>query len=78
MSFTSKDKGTPIQLGMNDQPINNNYLAGYLQSTLRALPSIITNEGIVEWGSTEHKQLERLVEKALKKAIEAEREFSKQ
>lgn len=62
---------------MDEQPINNDYLAGYLHQTLRALPGVITREGIVEWGSPEHKAIERLVEKELKRAFEAERDFSK-
>ena len=62
---------------MHDQPVNNNYLAGYLHQTLRALPGVITREGIIEWGSPAHKAIERLVEKELKRAMEAERDFSK-
>ena len=62
---------------MYDIPTNNNYLAGYLHQSLRALPGVITREGIVEWGSPAHKAIERLVEKELKRAMEAERDFSK-
>jgi hypothetical protein len=61
---------------MNDQPINNNYLAGFLTTTLKCLPGAITREGIVEWGSPAHKAIERLVEKELQRAFEAERTFS--
>lgn len=61
---------------MNEQPVNNNYLAGYLHQTLRGLPGAITREGIVEWGSSAHKAIEALIEKELKRAFEAERRFS--
>ena len=62
---------------MNDKPINNNFFAGYLHSTFRSLPGIIVREVVVEWGSPAHKAIERLVEKELKAAVEAERKFSK-
>ncbi len=62
---------------MNDQPVNNNYLAGYLHQTLRSLPGKVAGERIVEWGSPAHKAIEALIEKELKRAMEAERDFSK-
>ena len=62
---------------MDDQPVNNNYLTGFLHQTLRGLPGAIACERIVEWGSPAHKAIEALVEKELKRAFEAERDFSK-
>jgi hypothetical protein len=62
---------------MNDQEINNDYLAGFLISRLKDIPNVIAREGIVEWGSSSYKVIEALVEKELKKAFEAERDFSK-
>jgi hypothetical protein len=62
---------------MNDQSINNDYLAGFLISRLKDIPGIIAREGLVEWGSPSYKVIEALVEKELKRAFEAERDFSK-
>lgn len=62
---------------MDDQQINYAYLTGFLTSRLKDIPNVIAREGIVEWGSPSYKVIEALVEKELKRALEAERDFSK-
>jgi hypothetical protein len=61
----------------NDIPTNNNYLAGYLSQTMRNLPNVFEREGIIKWNSPEYKKVMDLIDKELKRAHEAERDFSK-
>lgn len=61
---------------MNTQ-VNNNYLAGFLHTVLKDMPSAVVREGIVGWGSPAHKAIESLVEKELQRAFEAERKYSR-
>jgi hypothetical protein len=60
----------------NDIPTNNNYLAGYLSQTMRGLPCVLEREGIVGWNSPEYKKVMDLIDRELKRAHEAERQFS--
>ena len=60
----------------NDIPTNNNYLAGYLIQTMRNLPNVFEREGIIKWNSPEYKKVMDLIDKELKRAHEAERQFS--
>lgn len=60
----------------NDIPTNNNYLAGYLEQTLRSFPNVLEREGIVGWNSPEYKKVMNLIDRELKRAHEAERQFS--
>lgn len=61
---------------MNDQPTNNNYLAGYLTQTMRNLINVFEREGIIKWNSPEYKKVMDLIDRELKRAHEAERQFS--
>ena len=61
----------------NDQPINYAYLSGFLQETLRGVPGLLEREGILEWNSPTLKVVEGLMQEELKRAQEAEREFSR-
>lgn len=60
----------------NDQPISYPYLTGFLQQTMRALPNVFEREGIVKWNSPEYKKVMDIIDKELKRAHEAERDFS--
>ena len=61
---------------MHDQPTNNNYLAGYLTQTMRNLINVFEREGIIVWNSPEYKKVMDLIDRELKRAHEAERQFS--
>ena len=61
----------------NDIPTHNNYLAGYLSQTMRGLPYVLEREGIIKWNSPEYKKVMDLIDRELKRAHEAERDFSK-
>ena len=61
----------------NDQSTNNNFLAGYLFQTMRNLPNVFEREGIIEWNSPEYKKVMDLIDRELKRAHEAERQFSR-
>ena len=60
----------------NNQPISYPYLTGYLQQTLKSLSTTLASEGIVKWNSPEFKKVMDIVDKELKRAHKAEREFS--
>lgn len=61
---------------MNDQSINYSYLSGFLQSTIKGVTSLLEREGIIEYGSPEYKKVQDIIDKELKRAVEAERQFS--
>lgn len=61
---------------MNDQSINYPYLSGFLQQTMRSLPNVFEREGVVKWNSPEYRKVMDIIDKELKRAVEAEREFS--
>lgn len=61
----------------NDQPISYPYLSGFLEQTMRDLPNVFEREGIVKWNSPEYKKVMDIIDKKLKRAVEAERDFSK-
>jgi hypothetical protein len=61
----------------NDIPTNNNYLAGYLQQSLKTFHHVLEREAIIKWNSPEYKKVMDLIAKELKRAHEAERDFSK-
>ena len=61
---------------MHDQPINNNYLAGYLEQAFKSFHHTLEREAIIVWNSPEYKKVMDLIDKELKRAHEAERQFS--
>lgn len=60
----------------NDNPVSYPYLSGFLEQTLRGFPYVLEREGIVGWNSKEYKKVVDLIDKELKRAHEAEREYS--
>ncbi len=60
----------------NDIPTNNNYLAGYLEQAFKTFHHVLEREAIIEWNSPEYKKVMDLIDKELKRAHEAERQFS--
>jgi hypothetical protein len=62
---------------MTNPPPNNNYLAGYLEQSFKTFHHVLEREAIIKWNSPEYKKVMDLIDKELKKAYEAEREFSK-
>jgi len=62
---------------MNDQPTNNNYLAGYLEQSFKTFHHVLEREAIIKWNSPEYQKVMDLIDKELKRAHEAERDFSK-
>ena len=66
---------------MNDQSINYSYLSGFLQSTLRNIPDVLVREGLINWectldNSSVFERIQKIIDKELKRAVEAERRFS--
>jgi hypothetical protein len=43
---------------------------------MRSLPNVFEREGVVKWNSPEYKKVMDIVDKELKRAVEAERDFS--
>ena len=60
----------------NDQPISYAYLSGFLQQTMKGITDLLEREGIVKWNSPEYRKVQAIIDKELKRAVEAEREFS--
>lgn len=61
----------------NDNSVSYPYLSGFLEQTLRSFPNVLEREGIVGWNSKEYKKVMDLVDKELKRAHEAERDYSR-
>jgi hypothetical protein len=62
---------------MNDQSINYPYLSGFLQQTLKGVTNLLAREGVIDPSNpVQFEKVQRLIDKELKRAIEAEREFS--
>lgn len=61
----------------NDQPINYPYLSGFLQQTLKSFSNLLAREGVIDPSNpVQYEKVQRLIDKELKRAVEAEREFS--
>ena len=56
---------------------NNNFLAGYLEQAFKTFHHTLEREAIVKWNSPEYDKVKALIDKEIKKAYEAERDFSK-
>ena len=62
----------------NDQPsINYAYLSGFLQQTLKSFSNLLAREGVIDPSNpVQYEKVQRLIDKELRRAVEAEREFS--
>ena len=56
---------------------NNNFLAGYLEQAFKTFHHTLEREAIVKWNSPEYDKVKALIDKEIKKAYEAEKDFSK-
>lgn len=62
---------------MNDQSINYPYLSGFLQSAIKGFANLLVREGVIDPSNlVQFEKVQRLFDKELKRAVEAEREFS--
>lgn len=55
---------------------NYAYMSGFLQQTMKGITDLLEREGIVKWNSPEYKKVMDIIDKELKRAVEAERQFS--
>lgn len=60
--------------------INYAYMSGFLQSTLKGFANLLAREGVIDLSNPafpeQYKKVQQLIDKELKRAVEAEREFS--
>lgn len=57
--------------------INYPYMSGFLQSTLKGFANLLAREGVIDpSNSVQFEKVQRLIDKELKRAVEAERRFS--
>lgn len=56
---------------------NNNFLLGYLEQSLRSFHHILEHEGIVKYDTPQYDKVKALIDDVIKKAYEAEKDFSK-
>jgi hypothetical protein len=62
---------------MNDQSINYAYRDGFLRSTLKGFANLLAREGVIDPSNPiQFEKVQRLIDKELKRAVEAERQFS--
>lgn len=59
------------------KPVNFAYRDGFLQSTIKGFANLLAREGVIDPSNpVQFEKVQRLIDKELKRAVEAEREFS--
>lgn len=56
--------------------INYPYMSGFLTQVLKSVDTLLAREGIIKFDSPEYKKVQDIIDKELKRAVEAERRFS--
>ena len=51
-------------------------MSGFLTQVLKSVDTLLAREGIIKFDSPEYKKVQDIIDKELKRAVEAEREFS--
>lgn len=63
---------------MTEQSISYPYLSGFLQQTLKDFANLLAREGVIDPSNpVQFEKVQRLIDKELRRAVEAERDFSR-